>query len=328
VNRVLVRAGLEVISGRGRPGIAALRERAGLREDLVSAEHVAYQLGPRINAAGRLGNPQLAADLLLVKDAGAAAVLADELEAANVLRRELEAEVLAVAVQQAEQQIAAGQGSLILHGLDWHPGVIGIIASRMIDRFHLPSLVFTGDSGQEGMLKGSGRSVPGLNLHQVLEQCKAWIVHFGGHAMAAGLTVRDEDFAQFRAAFAESVRALNSGQPPVGITIDAVLDERTDFRELARSLRLLEPCGQGNPEPIFLLRNIRLREVSTLREHLRFAVPLNGGLVKGIGFYMAAQFEVAAAARAVDLAFRLKESSFQGVSRLEVHAAAIFSDKN
>jgi single-stranded-DNA-specific exonuclease len=197
----------------------------------------------------------------------------------------------------------------------------------MIDRFHLPTLVFTGDSGQEGMLKGSGRSVPGLNLHQVLEQCKAWIVHFGGHAMAAGLTVRDEDFAGFRAAFAESVRALGGGLPKADIAIDAVLDEQTDCRELARSLRLLEPFGQGNPEPVFLLRNIRLREVNTLREHLRFAVPLNGSLVKGIGFFMAAEFE-AATAGAVDLAFRLKESSFRGVSRVEVHAAAIFSDKN
>jgi single-stranded-DNA-specific exonuclease len=327
VNRILVRAGLEVIGGRGRPGIAALCERAGLREDLVSAEHVAYQLGPRINAAGRLGNPQLAADLLLAQDMGKAAVLADELEAANVLRRELEAEVLAAAIQQAEQQLGAGQGSLVLCGEQWHPGVIGIIASRMVDRFHLPALVFTGDSGQKKMLKGSGRSVPGLNLHQVLEQCKTWIVHFGGHAMAAGLTVRDEDFAGFRAAFAESVRALASGQPPAGLAIDAALDERTDFRELARCLRLLEPFGQGNPEPVFLLRNVRLREVNTLREHLRFAVPLNGGMVRGIGFFMAAQFETASAG-AVDLAFRLKESSFRGVSRVEVHAAAIFSGEN
>ncbi len=327
VNRILVRAGLEVISGRGRPGIAALCERAGLREEIVSAEHVAYQLGPRINAAGRLGNPQLAAELLLTQDAGAAAVLADELEAANILRRELEAEVLEAAMQQAEHQVAAEQGSLVLRGPDWHPGVIGIIASRVVDRFHLPALVLTGDSGQEKMLKGSGRSVPGLNLHQVLEQCRARIVHFGGHAMAAGLTVRDEDFAQFRAAFAEAVRALDSSLPPAGLAIDAVLDERTDFRELAHNLRLLEPFGQGNPEPVFLMRNIRLREVNTLREHLRFAVPLNGSLVKGIGFFMAAQFE-AAAEGAVDLAFRLKESSYRGVSRVEVHAAAIFSCKN
>jgi single-stranded-DNA-specific exonuclease len=327
VNRILVRAGLEVISGRGRPGIAALCERAGLQEELVSAEHVAYQLGPRINAAGRLGNPQLAADLLLVQDMGKAAVLADELEAANVLRRELEAEVLVAAIQQAEQQVGAGQGSLVLCGENWHPGVIGIIASRMVDRFHLPALVFTGDSGQEKMLKGSGRSVLGLNLHQVLEQCSAWIVHFGGHAMAAGLTVRDEDFAEFRAAFTEAVRALNSGPPPAGITIDAVLDERTDFRELARCLRLLEPFGQGNPQPVFLLRNVRLREVNTLREHLRFAVQLNGGMVKGIGFFMAGQFE-AAAEGAVDLAFRLKESSFRGVSRVEVHAAGILKQRS
>ncbi|WP_417912971.1 single-stranded-DNA-specific exonuclease RecJ [Candidatus Electronema sp. TJ] len=323
VNRILVRAGLEVISLRRRLGIAALCARAGLREDIVSAENVAYHLGPRINAAGRLGRPQLAADLLLAQDEGVAAVLADELEAANMLRRDLEAEVLEAAVLQAEQQIAAGNENLVLQGADWHPGVIGIIAARMIDRFHLPALVFTGDSGQEGMLKGSGRSVPGLHLHQALERCKEWIVHFGGHAMAAGLTVRSEDFGQFSTAFAESVCVLGGGLPKAGTAIDAVLNERTDFRELASSLRLLEPFGQGNPEPVFLLRNIRLREVNTLREHLRFAMPLNGGLVKGIGFFMAAQFE-AAAAGVVDLAFRLKESSFRGVRRAEVQAVEIF----
>ena len=322
VNRILVRAGLEVISRRSRPGIAALCTRAGLREERVSAEQIAYQLGPRINAAGRLGRPQLAAELLLVHDPSAAAVLADELEAANLLRRELEAEVLTVALQQAEQQRAAGQRSLVLHGPDWHPGVIGIIASRMIDRFHLPTLVFTGDSGHEELLKGSGRSVPGLNLHQVLEQCTAWLVHFGGHAMAAGATLRQENLAQFRTAFAEAVHALHTGPPPVGLLVDAVLDEGTDYHELARTLQLLEPFGHGNPEPVFLLRQIRLREVNTLREHLRFTMPLNGSLVKGIGFFMADQFTVASAG-AVDLAFRLKESSFRGQSRVEVHAVAI-----
>lgn len=321
VNRILVRAGLEVISERGRPGLRALCERAGLQEGSISAEGIAYQLAPRINAAGRLGNPQLAAELLLAQYPAPAAELAAELEAANLLRRDMEAATLELALQQAEPQIAAKQGCVVLCGQDWHPGVIGIIAARMIDRYQLPAVVFTADSGQEKMLKGSGRSVPGLNLHQVLEQCQAWIVRFGGHAMAAGLTVHAEVFDQFRTEFIRCVQEAQCAVPPQKLIVDAVLDERTDWRELAQSLQLMEPFGQGNPEPVFLLRNVRLRDVSTLREHLRFAVPVNDSLIKGIGFFMADQLEIAL--EAVDLCLKLKQTQFRGRRQLEVHAVAV-----
>ncbi len=321
LNRILVRAGLEVIAEQRRPGLRALCERANLQERPVSAEDIAYQLAPRINAAGRLGRPELAADLLLAQDAEKAAELAADLEAANLLRRDMEAAVLEQAIVQADQQVAAKQGCVLISGQDWHPGLIGIIAARMIDRYQLPALVFTADSGQEGMLKGSGRSVPGLNLHQVLEQCREQIVRFGGHCMAAGLTVRQEEFEQFCAAFSRTVQEAQCTVRPQTVAIDAVLDERSNWHELAQSLQLMEPFGQANPEPVFLLRNIRLREVSTLREHLRFAVPVNGGLIKGIGFFMADQLETAL--EPVDLCFKVKLTSFRGRRRLEVHAAAL-----
>jgi single-stranded-DNA-specific exonuclease len=321
LNRILVRAGLEVIAEQRRPGLRALCERANLQEGAVSAENIAYQLAPRINAAGRLGKPELAANLLLAQDAGKAAELAADLEAANLLRRDMEAAVLEQAIVQADQQLAAKQGCVLISGQDWHPGLIGIIAARMIDRYQLPALVFTADSGQEGMLKGSGRSVPGLNLHQVLEQCQAQIVRFGGHAMAAGLTVRQEEFEQFCAAFSRTVQEAQCTVPPQTVAIDAVLDERTNWHELTQSLQLMEPFGQANPEPVFLLRNVRLREVSTLREHLRFAVPVNGGLIKGIGFFMADQLETAL--EPIDLCLKVKLTSFRGRRRLEVHAVAL-----
>ncbi|MCW5198739.1 hypothetical protein VU06_03205, partial [Desulfobulbus sp. F3] len=323
VNRILVRAGLEVVSERRRPGIRALCERARLQEGSISAEDIAYQLAPRINAAGRLGNPQLAAELLLAQLPETATELSAELETANLLRRDMEAAVLELALLQAEPQIAAKQGCLVLCGQDWHPGVIGIIAARMIDRYHLPALVFTADSGQEQMVKGSGRSIPGLNLHQVLEQCQAWIVRFGGHAMAAGLTVHVEVFDQFRAEFSRYVREAQCAVPPQTLAVDAVLDERLDWYELVQHLQLMEPFGQGNPEPVFLLRNIRLRDVSTLREHLRFAVPVNGSLIKGIGFFMADQLETVL--EPIDLCMKLKQTQFRGRRQIEVHAVAAWA---
>jgi single-stranded-DNA-specific exonuclease len=233
----------------------------------------------------------------------------------------MEAAVLEQAIVQADQQVAQKQGCVVICGQDWHPGVIGIIASRMIDRYQLPALVFTADSGQEGMLKGSGRSVPGLNLHQVLEQCQVQIVRFGGHAMAAGLTVRQEEFEQFCAAFSRCVQEAQCTVPPQTLSIDAILDAQTDWHKLVEQLQLMEPFGQANPEPVFLLRKVRLRDVNTLREHLRFAVPVSGGLIKGIGFFMADQLETAL--DPVDLCLKVKLTCFRGKRRLEVHAAAL-----
>ncbi len=321
LNRILVRAGLEVIAEQRRLGLCALCEQANLQERIVSAEDIAYQLGPRINAAGRLGKPQLAADMLLAQDAGKAAELAADLEAANLLRRDMEAAVLEQAIVQAERQVAENLGCVVICGQDWHPGLIGIIASRMIDRYQLPALVFTADSGQEGMLKGSGRSVQGLNLHQVLEQCRERIVRFGGHAMAAGLTVEVEKFEQFCAAFSCTVRETQCEVPLQTLTVDAVLDEQSDWNELAQSLQLMEPFGQSNPEPVFLLRNVWLRELSTLREHLRFVVPTSNGLIRGIGFFMADQLETAL--EPIDLCLKIKLTHFRGRRRLEIHAVAI-----
>ncbi|WPD21040.1 MAG: single-stranded-DNA-specific exonuclease RecJ [Candidatus Electrothrix scaldis] len=328
VNRILVRAGLEVLGERSRPGIRALCKVTGTGQGIISAEDIAYQLAPRINAAGRLGNPELAAELLL-SEGETANDLAQELEQANLLRRELEAAVLDEAVRQAEAQLGEGMESLVLYGRNWHLGVIGIIASRMVDRYHVPSLVFTGDTpayrmeeGEVAVVKGSGRSVPGLDLHRALELCQEQILRFGGHAMAAGLTVRQDAFEAFRALFDEQVQQMERDEQVLGTSIDALLDEEQNCQDILRGLQLMEPFGEGNPEPVFLVQNVYLEEVHCLREHLKFFLRLNGTRLSGIGFFMAEQHSFAEAGR-VDLGFRLKESCFRGRKRLEVHAVSL-----
>lgn len=328
VNRILVRAGLEVIGERGRPGIRALCKATGTGQGMITAENIAFQLAPRINAAGRLGNPALAADLLL-STGNTATELAKELEQANLLRRELEAAVLDEAVRQAEQQLEQGMESLVLYGRNWHLGVIGIIASRMVDRFQLPSLVFTGETplypaeeGEVAVVKGSGRSVPGLDLHRALELCQEQILRFGGHAMAAGLTVRQDTFAAFRALFDQQIQQMERDEQQQGMLVDALLDDGQNCRELLRGLQLMEPFGEGNPEPVFLAQNVQLEDVHCLREHLKFSLRLNGTRLSGIGFFMAEQHAPAVAGK-VDLGFRLKESCFRGKKRLDVHAVAV-----
>ncbi|WP_446008273.1 single-stranded-DNA-specific exonuclease RecJ [Candidatus Electrothrix sp.] len=328
LNRIIVRAGLEVLAEQRRPGIQALCKVTRIGQGMVTAEDIAFQLAPRINAAGRLGTPELAAELLLCTKNNAKD-LAQELEQANLYRRELEAAVLDEATRQAEKQLKKGMETLVLYGRNWHLGVIGIIASRMVDRFQLPALVFTGDtlpsSTEEGeitVLKGSGRSVPGLNLHQALELCQEQILRFGGHAMAAGLTVRQDAFADFRDLFDQQVQTMERNEQDQGIKVDAVLDDQQNCRDILRGLQQMEPFGEGNPEPVFLARNIQLEDVHCLREHLKFSVRLNGTQLGGIGFFMAEQQAPAVAGR-VDLAFRLKESCFRGKKRIDVRAVAV-----
>jgi single-stranded-DNA-specific exonuclease len=328
VNRVIVRAGLEVLAEQKRPGVRALCKATRTGQGIITAEDIAFQLAPRINAAGRLGTPELAAELLLSTKATAKG-LAEELEQANFQRRELEADVLDGATRQAEKQVEAGFESLVLYGKTWHLGVIGIIASRMVDRFHLPALVFTGDTppymteqGELVVIKGSGRSVPGLNLHQALEGCQEQILRFGGHAMAAGLTVRQDAFEDFRSLFDAQVQSMERAEQEQGIRVDAVLDNQQNCQKILKGLQQMEPFGEGNPEPVFLAQNIQLEEVHCLREHLKFSLQLNGSRLSGIGFFMAEQQAPAVAGR-VDLAFRLKESCFRGKKRLDVHAVAL-----
>ncbi len=322
INRILVKAGLEVITARNKPGIWALCERAGIGEGAVTAEDISFRLAPRINAAGRLGKPQLAADLLLSSDVEEAQNLAFSLEQANSTRRQLEKSVLEDAIQQAEQQAADNRQGLVLSGSSWHPGVVGIIAARVVDRFHLPVLVFTRDTAPDSQaFKASGRSVPGLNLFLVLQQCVDFIDQFGGHAMAAGLTVAPEKFDGFSEKFNNCVCRMMQEGTQEGVEIDMVIHVDDDCEEMVRSLKLMEPFGQGNPEPVFLLKNIQMQKVARLHDHLKFSLQINGSRIHGIGFFQATQFETAS--RPVDLGFKLKQTTFRGRERIEAHAVTI-----
>ncbi len=324
VNRTLVKAGLEVISARKRAGIWALCQQAGISDSTeVSSEDISFRLAPRINAAGRLGRPETAARLLMSRESEVAVELAMELEKANSERRDLEKEAVDDAVIQAQGQVDSGSMGLVLLGRNWHPGVVGIVAARVTDRFDLPVLVFTGDTCGDGtILKASGRSVAGLNLFEVLEECDSFIIQFGGHAMAAGLTVKEEQLEQFKKEFDRTVcDKLETIDDAGAIRIDMILHPGQDCETLVKNLKRMEPFGKGNSEPVFLLKNIRMEKVSRLRDHLKFSLPINGSLIHGIGFFMAEQYTVAS--KPVDLGLKLKLTHFRGRERIEAHAVAI-----
>jgi single-stranded-DNA-specific exonuclease len=331
VNRILVRAGLEVLSAKDRYGVFSLCENCGLRDLPVQSEDIAFKLAPRINAAGRLGQPHHGVNLLLATSRDQAQDSARILEELNAERKQLELETLDTVLEKCEIQSQAGWSGLSVYDGNCHPGVVGILASRIVERFNKPAIVFTdastNDAGQ--FVKGSGRSVPGTNLFEVLQRCSPWIEQFGGHAMAVGLTVAKAHLNAFAAAFHEQIMGVGilEGEVEAGrIRVDYHVQEISLLTEdFFRAVQLLQPYGEGNPEPVFLLTNERIFQPRNLKGHLSFQVRpgCNGETINGIGFHL--WQEDLDLYNPVDLLFHLKRSWYRGAERYQMQALHIAS---
>jgi len=268
LNRVLVAQGLKVLAGGGNAGLAALIEVARIDKRL-EASHLGFYLGPRINAGGRVGTPDLGVRLLACEQRAAALPLAQELDRLNAERRQIEAQVLDEAIRAVEGE-GAPDGLVFAAAEGWHPGVIGIVASRLKERFNLPALVVALD-GSLG--KGSGRSVPGLDLGRLVLAARAegLLVNGGGHPMAAGLTVAAAQLPALRAFLAEHAAAALAriAYRPV-LRLDALLSPAAAAAGLVRAAERLAPFGVGNPEPRFAFADWRLAHLDAVGEnHLR-----------------------------------------------------------
>jgi len=273
VNRILVRWGLEELRRGKRPGVRALKRVAGIAEGTpVSAGQVGFRLGPRINAAGRLDDAGRGVRLLLASDDATATPLAEELDRENRARQELERQMLEEALADAAARVAGGARGLVLARDGWHPGVVGIVAARIAERFHRP-VVIVGVA--DGVGKGSGRSIEGFHLYDALAACSAHLARFGGHRHAAGVTIAPADVPAFRAAF-ERHAAERLGEEDLvpctrieGWVEEALLDERA-----AADLERLAPFGAGNPEPVFAVRARaeRARTVGAGGMHLKVSL--------------------------------------------------------
>ncbi|MDX1482908.1 MAG: single-stranded-DNA-specific exonuclease RecJ [Alphaproteobacteria bacterium] len=287
VNRALVAQGLKVLAGRANTGLAALADVSGL-ETRPEAWHLGFLLGPRINAGGRVGRPDLGSRLLACDDAAEARRMAQELDAFNSERREIEAAVLDAALEQAEQKGGAEQDLIFVAGEGWHPGVIGIVASRILERFHRPVCV----AGIEGeVAKGSGRSVQGIDLGATVIAARqdGLLINGGGHAMAAGFTVARDRLPALAAFLAERVAAQRAEQgTELGRTLfhDGVISVGGATTGLAESIKALAPFGAGNAEPRFVLSDVTVAKADVVGEnHLRvFVRGREGGRIKAMAF--------------------------------------------
>ena len=286
-NRTLVKAGLKLLQQTDRPGISALLEEVGLGGKPITAENVSYAIAPRINAAGRMDNAVTALQLVLCEDEERAAELAHKLNEINVARQETEQEIVKAAQQQLDAEPAILEDRVILiWGRDWHPGVIGIVASRLVEKTGRPVIVVSVDEHGEG--KGSGRSVQGFNLHECIASCEDILLRFGGHAMAAGLSVREENLPELR-------RRLNEWAarecavlftPPLECDLSIHLDRITV--ESVRRLEQLAPYGAENPTPVFVLEKAVIDGIFSVSEgkHCRLRLRQGNASIYAVWFGM------------------------------------------
>jgi len=254
-NRVLVQRGSIEIARTSRIGLKKLMQVAGVRQPILP-EDIGYRLGPRLNAAGRLSTAEKSLRLLLTQDESEATLLATELDQQNRDRQEVEKQIFDAAIEKIENQFnAAADAAIVVGAQGWHPGVLGIVASRLVRKYHRPAIVVGFD--EKGIGKGSGRSIEGLNLVEALNCCADGLEKYGGHEMAAGLAVREENFDHFAEAFRSTARELLSEE---ALQPCLQLDHELAFTdidvEFLRWHELLQPFGNGNPQPLFFAREI------------------------------------------------------------------------
>lgn len=304
-NRTLVKAGLGALRNTERPGLAALIEAVGTDPSQLAADTVSFGIAPRLNAAGRMDSAALALRLLLCEQDDQAHEMARQLGTLNQARQAAEQEIMA----KLEAQLAADPGLahqriMVLWGEDLHPGVIGIVASRLVEQYGRPVMVIT-LSGEEG--RGSGRSVAGVNLHAGIAACSDMLVRYGGHALAAGLSIRREHLERFRAAINAWAAREYPIIPPPPLRLDAPVRLSELELEAVRSLDYLAPCGSGNPEPLFLVENVQVDGIWPVSEgrHIRLRLVQDGQTFTAVYFKMTEQKLPYAVGDRVDVAMRL-----------------------
>ncbi len=272
VNRVLVRAGLDQINNGTRPGILALLEATGVKARSVTAEDIAFRLGPRINAAGRMAHAGIALDMLCASNIAAAAPLAESLNILNQRRQQMENDIYNQIVRNLESRSSTlDRPALILAGPNWHEGVLGIVATKLVGRYHRPVIVLSADSQTA---KGSGRSVAHIDLYAALKRCDHLLEKFGGHPLAAGLTVQTQNIGKLREAFETVVAQMaQTAEPAPQLEIDCEIELEQINAQLVDELERLAPFGTDNPAPMFMARDVRVTSAAVVgRRHRKMSL--------------------------------------------------------
>lgn len=316
-NRTLIRAGLERLSQSDRPGVQALLENAGIAGKALTSTNVAFTLVPRINATGRMGAPERAVRLLISGYEEEAEVLSEEICADNEERRRVEAEIAEAAFADIEAKGYMKDRVVVVDGENWHHGVIGIVASRVTERCGKPCMII---SRGETEAKGSGRSIEGFSLFEAICACGDLLLKFGGHPMAAGITLKPENIEAFRKRINRYAAEHFPQMPTQTVTLDCKLNPAALSVSMAQSLTQLEPFGNGNPQPVFGLFNMELSNVTPVGGggHLRLTLEKNGAVITAMRFNTKPEELPYHIGDKIDLAVQLEAREFRGQPSLTV----------
>ncbi len=316
INRVLTRRGLDELGQSSRPGIRALKEVAGITADSVNAGQVGFHLGPRINAGGRMDAALKVVEMLTTESQEDARRIAQELDQNNKDRREMEGRVLVSALEQIDRDgLLLDRKSIVVGAEGWHPGVLGIVASRIVERHHRPTVVIGFTQG-EG--KGSGRSIRGLHMVEALRNCAEHLEKFGGHEYAGGLSIRQDKLKVFADRFEDAARSQLSAEDMIPfLEVDAQVDFSEIGLSVARELQQLQPFGVGNPEPLLMTREVEVVERREIRGGLRFKLCQGGSSLNAVCFGVGNDFPGQQGAT-IDLVYRLSENLWNGNSSAQL----------
>ena len=290
-NRILTSYGLRALPDSKLSGIQALIETAGLTGHTLDSFHIGFRLAPMLNAAGRMGHARLAVELLTSDSAVRSMQIAEYLKEQNNQRQQCDRKIFkqACGIVVERDLNHPDRKSIVLSSEDWHTGVIGIVASRIVDKFYRPTIMINAGDAENGIAQGSGRSVPGFCLLSAIKACSKNLISFGGHKMAAGITIETDKIEQFaRDIEAYARENLRDEETVAKLHIDAVAPLDTFRKETVDELQLIGPFGQGNPEPVFATKGVRLasppRRVGAGRDHLQLAITDNTAAIRCIGF--------------------------------------------
>ena len=321
-NRVIVAKGLELLNGDPRPGLRALLKTSGLLERDIAVGNLLFGVSPKINAAGRLGDANRSVELLTTKNRSLAADLATNLDEENRRRQDIQEKVVNEALLKANAESDLSRDrAIVLAENGWHPGVIGIVASRIKEEFHRPAVIITIDN--DGIGKGSARSISGFDLYEALTEVCGHLQNYGGHPMAAGLTLSEENIEDFKKAFlsfAESNLSEEDMKPRLKLDTEIRLNDINS--RFVRFLELLGPYGPGNMRPKFAARNLKVignPRVVGNGNHIRFRVKQEGTSFPTIGFNLSEHYKDLINGSLVDLAFMVEVNEWRGKSTIQLN---------
>lgn len=319
-NRVIVEKGLAILQNTTRYGIKALLEIAGVADKKVTTSTIAFALAPRINAAGRLGTAKTAVELLLTDSMDKAEEIARELDESNKERQQTELEIHRQAIEMIEADKDFSKKSVIVLGKEgWHNGVIGIVASRLVEQYHRPCILISIDNG---VGKGSGRSVGNFNLFDALSHCEGLLTNFGGHAVAAGLGINADKICEFDQMINKYAKENLTAEDMVPIVkIDCILGGENLNIATAKLLSTLEPYGMGNETPVFAIKDVTVSEIFAVgadKKHLRMQVVKDGVRINAIGFGMGEFVRTLNSGDIIHIAAKLDINSYRGNDNVQL----------